>query len=162
MIFLHFTPCINLSPHTGTIVISHVLRTSEQPLIITCATTGLPATEVLWSKGGTTLVDGVTYQISQSITDRRTSGYINTLTIGGATEDATGIYSCSVSMEIHRPGTTTDVGIGKCSSRGGYVFSSLATGGHAYEAVIKEHKPIANLLVQTLMQGPHSNYLTLL
>ena len=63
---------------------------------LTCTSTGSPATTVTWTKDGATLtVDGTTYSMTQTVTDRRTSTYENELTLP-ATGDISGNYSCQV------------------------------------------------------------------
>ena len=43
-------------------------------------------------------IDGAAFSLSQTITDRASSTYNNTLTVGeGATEGVAGVYNCTVS-----------------------------------------------------------------
>ena len=49
---------------------------------LTCTSTDSPATNVTWTKEGNTLtVDGTTYNMTQTVIDRRTSTYENVLTL---------------------------------------------------------------------------------
>ena len=62
---------------------------------LTCTSTDSPATNVTWTRDGVTLtVDGTTYSMTQTVTDRRASTYENVL----ATRDISGtyVYSCLV------------------------------------------------------------------
>ncbi len=110
---------------TAPVMISSIQRTSEVLLTINCASTGKPATAVTWSKGSTAIVNDGTYQMSQSISDRRTSSYSNKLTIGGAVEDASGFYRCTVSTELHNtaPNTSVETGMSQlCFERQFFFF----------------------------------------
>ena len=87
--------------------------------ILTCTSTGSPATTVTWTKGGATLtVDGTTYSMTQTVTDRRTSTYENVLTFP-TTGDITGTYGCqvgnalgdSVTKSVNVEGSTASVHI---------------------------------------------------
>ena len=81
---------------------------------LTCTSTDSPATTVTWTMDGDTLtVDGTTYSMTQTVTDRRTSTYENVLTLP-ATGDISGTYSCQVENTLRDSNTvTTDItGIG--------------------------------------------------
>ena len=74
---------------------------------LTCTSTGSPATTVTWTKDGDTLtVDGTTYSMTQTLTDRRTSTYENVLTLP-ATGDFSGTYSCQVGNALGDSNTMT-------------------------------------------------------
>ena len=60
--------------------------------------------------GDTLTVDGLTYSMTQTVTDRRTSTYENALTLP-ATSGITGTYSCQVGNALGDSNTiTADVG----------------------------------------------------
>ena len=69
---------------------------------LTCVSTGSPATTVTWEKDGVPLsIDGSTYQLTQTVTDRTTSTYSNVLTVSEtAPTGIAGIYTCNVSNQI--------------------------------------------------------------
>ena len=70
-------------------------------LALTCTSTGSPATTVTWTKDGATLtVDGATYSMTQTVTDRRTSTYENVLTISSDATSIVGDYTCTVSNAL--------------------------------------------------------------
>ena len=70
-------------------------------LALTCPSTGSPATTVTWTKDGATLtVDGATYSMTQTVTDRRTSTYENVLTISSDATSIVGDYTCTVSNAL--------------------------------------------------------------
>ena len=83
------------------ISITSIQRTSEDPLTISCMTTGTPPTTVTWEKGPTDLSqsDGG-YQMTQILSDRTSSSFSNVLTTSG---EAFGLYSCTVRSEITGP-----------------------------------------------------------
>ena len=70
--------------------------------LLTCTSTGSPATTVTWMRDGQPLTtDGGTYQLTQTVTDRTESSYKNVLTIN---EELSMVvehhYSCIV-LNIH-------------------------------------------------------------
>ena len=68
---------------------------------LTCTSTGSPPTTVTWTKDGVTLpTDETIYSFTQTLVDRATSTYNNTLTIDASFVDVIGNYSCSVSNSI--------------------------------------------------------------
>ena len=80
---------------------------------LTCTSTGSPATTVTWTKGGVTLtVDGTTYSMTQTMTDRGSSTYENVLTLP-ATGDISGTYGCQVENALGNS-TTMTADVGKC------------------------------------------------
>ena len=59
--------------------------------------TGGPATTVTWRRDGSPLVvDGVTYQQTQTVTDATTATYQNVLTIAQSVTSIYGEYRCTV------------------------------------------------------------------
>ena len=57
-------------------------ETSASSSTLTCISTGSPATTVTWTRNGQPLaIDGDTYQLSQTVTNRASSTYENVLTI---------------------------------------------------------------------------------
>ena len=69
---------------------------------LTCVSTGSPATTVSWVKDGVPLsIDGSTYQLTQTITDRVSSTYSNVLTVSEtAPTGIAGTYTCTVSNDL--------------------------------------------------------------
>jgi len=57
-------------------------ETSASSSTLTCISTGSPATTVTWTRNGQPLaIDGDTYQLSQTVTNRASATYENVLTI---------------------------------------------------------------------------------
>ena len=76
---------------------------------LNCTSTDSPATTVTWTRDGDTLtVDGTTYSMTQTVTDRRTSTYENVLTLP-ATADITGNYHCLVRNALEDSQMTINV-----------------------------------------------------
>ena len=70
-------------------------------LTLTCTSTGSPATTVTWTRdGGALTVDGTTYSMTQTVTDRRTSTYENVLSISFDAPSNVGDYTCTVSNAL--------------------------------------------------------------
>ena len=70
-------------------------------LALTCTSTDSLATTVTWTKDGDTLtVDGITYSMTQTVTDRRTSTYENVLNISSDATSIVGDYTCTVSNAL--------------------------------------------------------------
>ena len=65
---------------------------------LTCISTGSPATNVIWMRDGQPLIlNGSTYQLTQTVADRRLSTYKNVLIINRATSDIIGnTYNCTI------------------------------------------------------------------
>ena len=78
--------------------VTSLRRTSSTTnLTLTCTSTTSPATTVTWMKDGDTLdIDGVKYKTYQTVTNRRTSTYENTLVVDDDRENITGNYTCRV------------------------------------------------------------------
>ena len=84
-------------------------------LTVTCTSTGWPATTVTWTKGGDTLSEDSTYSFSQSVTNRATSTYDNTLNVTATLqENLLGDYGCLVTSLRHN-GETIDTTSGSVS-----------------------------------------------
>ena len=64
--------------------------------------TGSPATTVSWMKDVLSLsIDGSTYQLTQTVTDRASSTYSNVLTVSeAAPTGVAGTYTCTVSNDV--------------------------------------------------------------
>ena len=72
---------------------------------LTCTSTGSPPTNITWTKDGETLMtDGTMYSLTQTLADRTTSTYNNTLIVEASFVDIIGEYSCNVTNSI---GTTS-------------------------------------------------------
>ena len=85
------------APHVTTLE----QNVSSSITTLTCTSTGSPPTTVTWTKYGVTLPANETiYSFSQTLVDRATSTYNNTLTINASFVDVIGNYSCSVSNSI--------------------------------------------------------------
>ena len=69
---------------------------------LTCVYTGSPATTVSWEKDGVPLsIDGSSYQLTQTVTDRASSTHSIVLTVSEtAPTSVAGSYSCTVSNQI--------------------------------------------------------------
>ena len=69
---------------------------------LTCVYTGSPATTVSWEKDGVPLsIDGSTYHMTQTVTDRASSTYSIVLTVSEmAPTGVAGSYTCTVSNQI--------------------------------------------------------------
>ena len=69
---------------------------------MTCVSTGSPATTVSWMKDGQSLsIDGSTYQLAQTVTNRAASTYSNVLTVSEtAPTGVAGTYTCTVSNDL--------------------------------------------------------------
>ena len=78
------------------------LTYQEEDRTLTCVSTGSPATTVSWMKDGQSLsIDGSTYQLTQTVTDRASSTYSNVLTVSEtAPTGVAGTYTCTVSNDL--------------------------------------------------------------
>ena len=78
------------------------LTYQEEIRTLTCTSIGSPATTVSWVKDGVPLsIDGSTYQLTQTITDRVSSTYSNVLTVSEtAPTGIAGTYTCTVSNDL--------------------------------------------------------------
>ena len=90
-----------LSPPAAPRVTTLERSISSSFTTLTCTSTGSPPTTVTWTKDGVTLPANETiYSFTQTLVDRATSTYNNTLTIDASFVDVIGNYSCSVSNSI--------------------------------------------------------------
>ena len=65
-------------------------------VVLTCISTGSPATIVTWMREGEELtIDGTVYTATQTVTNRRESTYENVLT-SNVMKFTAGVYSCRV------------------------------------------------------------------
>ena len=90
----HFTQWQFVPPAPPNVV-SLISNTS---LTLICTTTGSPATTVTWTKDGQPLtIDGVIYQMTQTVTSRTTATYENVLSINQPVASTLGsIFTCRV------------------------------------------------------------------
>ena len=71
-------------------------------MVVTCISTGWPATTVKWTKGTTTLSGGSTYSFDQTVTNRSESTYENTLTVMDTDlSGLLGTYGCEIEAVRH-------------------------------------------------------------
>ena len=71
--------------------------TVEPPaFILTCTSTGGPATTLTWERDEVELMDSDEYIISQTVEDTETAEYSNQLTVTGR---LTGEYQCTVNSD---------------------------------------------------------------
>ena len=89
-------------PNAGSLQFGRVGQSAVSPLTLTCDTTGLPATLVLWTKGSSTLSNGPVYQLRQSHARNFEADFTNELVINQPINDAQGIYSCTVNSYSQR------------------------------------------------------------
>ena len=78
------------------------LTYQEESHTLTCVSTGSPATIVSWMRDGRPLIiDGSTYHLTQSITDRSSSTYSNVLTVSETAPSGAGTtYICNVTNDL--------------------------------------------------------------
>ena len=66
-------------------------------MMLTCTSTGGPATNVTWRKDGTALVvDGITYRQTQMVINANTATYQNVLTVAQSVSSIYGVYRCTI------------------------------------------------------------------
>ena len=92
----------HLLPHTVPPRVTSLYYTSSTTNVtFTCTSRNSPATTVTWMKDGDTLdIDGEKYKTYQTVTNRRTSTYENTLVVDGVIENITGNYTCKVTNKF--------------------------------------------------------------
>ena len=96
--YLH--PCTHVTnAELGQLQIVAVQKMSLPSIVINCSTTGLPPTNVVWTRGNEMLVNNQTYQLSQLLSNRMQSAYNNLLTINLELQELKGIYLCIVINE---------------------------------------------------------------
>ena len=83
--------------------------TDPPVFILTCTSTGAPATTVSWRRDGTLLSDDSTYKITSQVTDTVTATYTHTLTVTGRLE---GEYQCNVSNIRTPSGSSRSITVG--------------------------------------------------
>ena len=109
MLLVHYTgPVVTRSPFLPSAppTVSS-LTYDPDTRTLTCISTDSPATNVTWTKDGDTLtVNGTTYSMTQTVTDRSASTYENVLTLP-ATGDISGTYSCQVGNALGDSNTET-------------------------------------------------------
>ena len=94
----------------------HTSSTTNLTLTLTCTSTNSPATTVTWMKDGDTLdIDGVKYKTYQTVTDRRSSTYENTLVVDDVIENIPGNYTCRVTNRLGSSSRVLTVSEGKYS-----------------------------------------------
>ena len=95
IVIIHaLTSCLfTVAPTISSLTYQEEIRT------LTCVSTGSPPTVVSWMKDGENItIDGADFSLSQTVTDRVSSTYNNTLIVGeGVTGGVAGIYNCTVS-----------------------------------------------------------------
>ena len=84
--------------------------TDPPVFILTCTSTGGPATTVSWRRDGTMLSDNSTYSITSQVTDPVTATYTHTLTVTGR---LLGEYQCRVSNIRTPSGSSRSLTVGK-------------------------------------------------
>ena len=63
-------------------IVALTSQSSASSSTLTCTSTGSPATTVSWTRNGQPVtIDGNTYQLTQTVTDRAASTYDNVFTI---------------------------------------------------------------------------------
>ncbi len=77
-------------------VITLLERNYSSQFTITCISTTSPATTVIWMKDGNNLAMDGAYQLTQVMTNRRSSIYNNILTSIGHPDTFPGNYTCAV------------------------------------------------------------------
>ncbi len=99
---------------------------------LTCTSIGSPATTITWMKDGSPLViNGTTYCMEQTVTERPTSTYDNVLTIVDS-GSSFGTYSCEVSNALGSSGPTSVTGQFKEHFTCPNVKRNYSSGSHAF------------------------------
>ena len=75
---------------------------NQTSLVVNCTSTGSPATNVTWMRDGQPLtIDGTTYKLIQTVTNRTASTYENILTVNDQLSNVTGRnYTCTVTNAL--------------------------------------------------------------
>ena len=146
-----------LSPNTDLPTIIS-LTYEEENCTLTCVSTGSPPTVVSWMKDGENItIDGHHFSLSQTITDRVSSTYNNTLTVGeGVTGGVAGVYNCAVSNVLGSDSTMIAVvahcecNIIHCQFNPSVVFSCITPLSIAIISVSQpECSPLSNTQLPT-------------
>ena len=89
---------------------------------LTCISTSGPATYIIWERDGITLVvDGITYQQTQTVIDATIATYQNVLTIAQSVSSIYGVYRCTVE---NARGTSSALEVrGECADYGNSFYN---------------------------------------
>ncbi len=96
---------------SGPPVCSDLTSSLTDPVVLSCSSSKSPPTQVIWEKDGDRIdlqEDSAIYTLTQTLVDRPTSAYNNTLTINATIEDVIGEYSCTIVNSIGRSETLTE------------------------------------------------------
>ena len=79
-------------------IVALISELSASSSTLTCTSTGSPATTVSWTRNGQPVaIDGNTYQLTQTVTDRAASTYENVLTINQPLASILGsTFTCTI------------------------------------------------------------------
>ena len=105
--FLHFSGVVEI---TGPLQFSFQTTPSADPpvFILTCVSTGGPATTVTWTRDGTILSYDANHMFTKTVTNTLTATYNNTLTVTGREP---GSYTCSVANVRTAPPATASLNV---------------------------------------------------
>ena len=81
------------------ILLDFFFSNTESPYTFTCISSLSPPTEVIWEVDGERIYFNDSYSdydFTQTLVNRTTSTYYNTLSVNGTIEDVIGEYSCTV------------------------------------------------------------------
>ena len=81
------------------IISDFIFSLTESPFTFTCVSSLSPPTEVIWEVDGERIYFNDSYSdynLHQTLVNRTTSTYYNTLTVNGTIEDVIGEYSCTI------------------------------------------------------------------
>ena len=83
-------------------IVALTSQSSASSSTLTCTSTGSPATTVSWTRNGQPVtIDGNTYQLTQTVTDRAASTYENVLTINQPRASILGsTFNCTVTNTL--------------------------------------------------------------
>ncbi len=97
-------------------------------MIVTCISTGWPATTVQWTKASNTLTNGGIYSFAQTVINRTDSTYENTLTVTETSaENLLSDYGCEI-VTLRHNGETIDTTSGSvCVRSAGNLIMSVST-----------------------------------
>ena len=104
-------------PHNCSYTFSHLMITGPPPPVvasmehsplttpftISCLTHDSPPMKIIWKKDEEVINftnNSIDYQLTQTLVNRTSSTYNNTLTINGTIEDVIGEYSCAVANRL--------------------------------------------------------------
>ena len=93
---------------TAPVVSDFLFSITETPFTFSCLSSLSPPTEVIWEKDGEVINSSSNdYHFTQTILNRITSTYDNTLVFNGTIEDVVGEYSCTVVNSLGKSNTLT-------------------------------------------------------